>query len=462
MNFKKFGLVLAFIAFFTFLGILAKNYSDSLGVPNKPKNIILLIGDGMGPATIKSYRMYKDDPLTRQVETTFLDSLFVGSLRTDPLGPKVSTDLATQVNPHDLYGNITDSAASATAYATGKKALNAAISVTPSGEAIPTVLEKAKELGKSIGLVVTSQVNDATPSAFIAHNESRRNYDEIADQFIDNQYKGKPYIDVLLGGGTKFFVREDRNIPQEFAKLGYQYVDNKQAMQASDSDQLIGLFAPVGMSKMIDREDSSPSLSEMTEVALDKLSKNDNGFFLMVEGSQIDWAAHRNDIVGVMSEMQDFEDSIKLAVDFAKEHSDTLVIITSDHPTGGLSVGGHYNKKTKYKWNVDALRAYTKTADGILKQAEITGDLLGAYQNATNLPISKLQKEALRKADTQNTLLCNQLITDIINQQSLTGWTTHGHTGEDVYLFAYGPYSDKLRGSWENTKIGQFIFSLLE
>ncbi|MYL61245.1 alkaline phosphatase, partial [Virgibacillus halodenitrificans] len=198
--------------------------------------------------------------------------------------------------------------------------------------------------GKSTGLVATSQINHATPAAFGAHDESRRNYNEIADDYFDEMINGEHKVDIMLGGGTDYFDREDRDLIEEFEEDGYNYVDDREEMLENENDKLLGLFAPVGLPKAIDREDS-PSLEEMTTTALEQLSKNKDGFFLMVEGSQIDWAGHANDSVSAMSEMEDFAKAFETVIEFAKKDKHTQVVLTADHSTGGFSIGrdGEYN-----------------------------------------------------------------------------------------------------------------------
>src|SRR5699024_851013 len=138
-----------------------------------------------------------------------------------------------------------------------------------------------------------------------------------------------PKIDVILGGGISYFEREDRNLAQEFQDAGYSYVTTKEELLNDENDQLLGLFAPVGLAYTLDRPEEQPSLADMTDAALNRLNKNKDGFFLMVEGSQIDWAGHDNDIVGAMGEMEDFEQAFERVIEFAEQDGQTLVITTA-------------------------------------------------------------------------------------------------------------------------------------
>ena len=296
----------------------------------KIKNIIFLIGDGMGTAYTSAYRYMKDDPSTKIMEKTVFDPYLVG---------------AQMTYPDDDTQNVTDSASAATAMSAGVKTYNAAIAVDNDHTEVKTVLEQAKENGKSTGLVATSEITHATPAAFGAHDISRKNMDAIADDYYDELINGEHKVDVLLGGGKSNFVRDDRDLTREFEQAGFSYVTDRSALLKDTNKQILGLFADGGMDKLIDRTSETPSLAEMTTTAIDRLSSNENGFFLMVEGSQIDWAGHDNDIVGAMSEMEDFAAAFEAAIDFAKEDGETLVVATADHSTGGLTLGkdGEYN-----------------------------------------------------------------------------------------------------------------------
>lgn len=408
----------------------------------KVKNVIFLIGDGMGPAFNTMYRYLKDDPSTPMMESTAFDPYLVGMQKT---------------YPHDHEENITDSASAATSMAAGVKTYNGAIAVDTKKQDVKTILEHAKEQGKATGLVATSQVNHATPAAFGAHDESRQNYNDIADDYYDDLVNGEHKVDVILGGGTNYFEREDRNLVKEFKKDGYSYVTNRQQLLEDDNDQVLGLFAPVGLDKMIDRTEETPSLVEMTNAALDRLSNDKDGFFLMVEGSQIDWAGHDNDVVGSMSEMEDFEKAFKAAIEFAKKDKHTLVVTTADHSTGGLTIGAN----GPYVWNPEIIKATSKTPD-FMAQAIAGGqaveEVLSEY---INLDLTSEEIQSVKAAVEGGTTVIDNAIEAIINDRTGTGWTTGGHTGVDVNIYAYGPSADKFSGSIENTETGEKLFEVL-
>ena len=259
------------------------------------KNVIFLIGDGMGVSYTSAYR-YLQDGAGKFADRTAFDQYLVGQQMT---------------YPEDSEENVTDSAAAATAMSAGIKTYNNAIAVDNDKQKVKTVLEAAKEQGKSTGLVATSEITHATPASFGSHDETRKNMNGIAEDYFDELINGEHKVDVLLGGGKDLFDREDRNLVEEFQKDGFSYVTNKEDMMKDKSGQVLGLFSDRGMPKMIDRSEDIPSLEEMTNSAIERLNKDKDGFFLMVEGSQIDWAGHDNDIVGAMSEMEDFEKAFR-------------------------------------------------------------------------------------------------------------------------------------------------------
>lgn len=410
----------------------------------KVKNVIFLIGDGMGTSYTSAYRYMKDNGDSKFTNGTAYDPYLIGQQMT---------------YPEDPDQNITDSASAATAMSAGIKTYNNAIAVDNDESEVKTVLEVAKEKGKATGLVATSEITHATPASFGAHDISRKNMNAIADDYYDELIDGEHKVDVLLGGGTSLFERADRNLTEEFEKDGYSYVTDREALLSNDDEQVLGLFAPGGLPKMIDREESVPSLADMTTSAIDRLNKDKDGFFLMVEGSQVDWAGHDNDIVGAMSEMQDFEAAFAAAIEFAKKDKNTLVIATADHSTGGFSIGsdGIYN------WFGEPIKAAKRTPDFMAQQIVDGAGVEETLSEFIDLELTSEEIGAVKKAaETKKLRQIDDAIEEIFNERSHTGWTTGGHTGEDVPVYAFGPSSDKLAGNIENTEMAKVVFDLLK
>ena len=351
---------------------------------------------------------------------------------------------------------FTDSASSATAYATGQDTLVGQLSVSPSGKTMSTILEDAKVHGKSTGLVATSSITHASPAAFGSHVQSRNNASEIANQYFDNQLNGKPIIYVLFGGGLDYLQRADRNLVAEFEQAGYQVALNRASLLELQSEQQLGLFAANGMPKAWDRPDTMPSLAEMTQVALKALDKNPQGFFLMVEGSQIDWAAHDSSVVGVVSEMEDFIAAIDQVLDFARQDRDTLVVIVADHETGGMSLG----RDGIYRWNPEPIRGTQATPIG-MAQRFLAGEESLSVIAAAKLPFELTDSEIdlLDSADRDEYAALSAL-TAIFNDRTFTGWSSTGHTGVDVPLYVFGPGSEHFHGVMQNEILGRTLWEV--
>jgi alkaline phosphatase len=408
------------------------------------KNVIFLIGDGMGISYTTAHRYLKDDPATKTMERTTFDKYLVGTQMT---------------YPEDPAQNVTDSAAAATAMSAGVKTYNAAIGVDNDHSEVKTVLEAAKEKGKATGLVATSEITHATPASFGAHDISRKNMNAIADDYYDEMINGKHKVDVMLGGGTSNFVRPDRNLTEEFKKDGFSYVTNREQMLKDTNGQVLGLFAPGGLPKMIDRDEATPSLEDMTSSAIQRLQKDKDGFFLMIEGSQVDWAGHDNDIVSAMSEMEDFERAYKAAIEFAKKDGHTLVVATADHSTGGYSIGADNN----YNWFGAPIKTAKRTPDFMAAEIGKGADVETTLKKYIDLELTQEEIQSVKKAaETKKVTEIDNAIEKIFDTRSHTGWTTGGHTGEDVPVFAYGPGKERFAGQIDNTDMAKGIFNILK
>lgn len=287
--------------------ITAQSNVDYYG--EKPKNIILLIGDGMGLSQVSAGLYYGDKKFNFDRFNT------IGLMKTSS-----ASDL------------ITDSAAGATSFASGIKTYNGAIGVTTDTIAVPTIVEQVSKRGKATGIISTSSVVHATPASFYAHVKQRRMYEEIAS------YVPKSDLDFIAGGGRQFFYKrkDKRDLYQELENNGFDVITDKLPSALSNKKQAI-LLAEDGMPKMI--ENRGEFLPKATLLALEKFSKERKGFFLVIEGSQIDWGGHDNDAEYLIGEQLDFDKTVGIALDFAQRNKETLVIVTADHETGGFTLG---------------------------------------------------------------------------------------------------------------------------
>lgn len=412
----------------------------SVNASDAPKNIIMVVGDGMGPAFTTAYRLYADNKETSEVEPTIFDRHLVGMASTHPALES---------------GYVTDSAAGATALSSGTKSYNGAIAVDVNKKPVPTVLQWAKQKGMKTGVAVTSQINHATPASFTTHNESRHNYDAIADSYFDDRINGKFVLDVMLGGGWKYFIREDRDLTQAFQSAGYQYIDSYEGLKTViPGRSLLGLFGEVGLPWAL--EDDNPNrLKSLTQTAIKQL-ENDKGFFLLVEASQVDWAGHSNDIAAAMAEMEDLAVTLNYLEQYVQSHPDTLVVVTADHSTGGLSLaaGG------EYRWSPEVfkdLKVATSTMTQQLLEKQITVDGLDAL---LGFELSDEEKQVISGTEKELRAVY-KVINSVIDKRSNTGWTTSGHTAVDVPVYAFGKGKELFYGYQDNTAIPKKLFTLM-
>lgn len=281
---------------------------------DRPRNIILLIGDGMGIGQLTAMKTH------------------LGRIALDdfPVGGMVLTQ--------SLDNFVTESAAGGTALSTGERTASRRVAMRPDDTPIPRLFETARDNGKAVGVVVTSSITHATPAAFLALAADRAKEFDIAVGIRE----ATP--EVLIGGGTRFFLpisgggdREDgRNLVREMRDEGYAVLTDS-AMQPPASGRLLWLLGEEGLPPASKRTFTQRAL---VGTALGLLARHEDGFVLMVEGSQIDWAAHDNDFDALLAELRDFDGAIAAALDFARKDGTTLVVVTADHETGGLSLTG--------------------------------------------------------------------------------------------------------------------------
>ncbi len=304
-----------FLALMILLGLGFKRM-DNNETEKSPKNIILMIGDGMGLA-----QMYAG--MTANHGHLYLDRFpIIGLSKT-----------------YSASDFITDSGAGATALAAGKKTYDHAIAVGPDSLPVKTILEYAEEHGLSTGLIATSAITHATPACFIAHEVNREMYEEIASDFL------KTDIDVFIGGGRDNFNhrKDSLNLIDSLVSKGYRIANDTNELKACGDGKIAGLLADFHLPYMSEGRGNMLPLS--TEIALKNLSKNPKGFFIMIEGSQIDWACHDTSANDLVLEMLDFNNAIGKALEFALKDKNTLVIVIADHETGGVSItGGNMDK----------------------------------------------------------------------------------------------------------------------
>jgi len=424
------------------------------------KNVIVLVPDGCSQSVQTLSRWYSGKPLQ-------VDEMIAGT---------VSTYSADSV--------ITDSSSAATAFATGYKTTNGFISVGPAGNSVlstleppseelqycplATVLEGSRFEGKATGLVATVRVSHATPAAFASHVDNRDNENEIMEQMVYGD------IDVVFGGGSRHLLplaeggkrTDGENLTTVLLERDYQLVDSRDEMLALESGKTWGLFSSTHMASAINRPylaPDQPTLVEMTGKAIELLSQDKDGFFLMVEGSQIDGANHANDPIYAVTGFLAFDEAVKVAVDFAEKDGHTLVLVFPDHNTGGMTIGSYSDpeyESTTVEDVIGPLKGMKLNSIGVASKIgnDLSSDNIKAQLktwwdiDATDDDVT----EILELYDNGNGIELYYAISEVISRNhTVIGWTTHGHTGEDVPLWAYGPGHPT--GYIDNTEIAGCI-----
>ena len=453
---KKTNLILLFVLFATI------TFAQAV----KPvKNVILMIPDGTSIGVYSAARWYK-------IYNNMGDALHV-----DPY-------ITGTVSTFSSNAPIGDSAPTTSCYMTGMPARSGNVSIYPvhdpdndlypvdstmAYQPLATILEASKiEKNKATGLVVTCEFPHATPADCAAHHYNRGNYNALAPQMA---YQN---LDVMFGGGNRILTDD---IKQHFQNKGTTLIQNdRNAMLNYNSENPVwALFNDRALPYDLDRDpEITPSLSEMTEKAIEILSKNENGFFLMVEGSQVDWAAHGNDPVGIITEYLAFDEAVGKAIEFAKQDGETAVVILSDHGNSGFTIGKAeckgYDKLTIEELFGEVSK-YKLTAAGIEKKLiDVEPENMKAeFKKHTDIDLTDDELKSLLSSrnykegnymEIANSPNLTHNIVNIMNSKMCFGFTTGGHTGEEVLLAAYHPVGDVPKGHLKNTEINDYLFKV--
>lgn len=298
--------------------LLALVLASSLTAADKPKNVILLVGDGLGVAHVSAISLMREG------------NSRIGEMPVTGLVMTMSADR-----------DVTDSAAGASAFATGKRINYEAVSVDAEGRPLTTVLELAEKRGRATGVITTSYFFDATPAAFVVHNVHRKRYREIVPAMFEGD------VDLIVGSAEEY-GEDGVQVSSGFArKNGYTVATTLDGLRSATSSKVLGLF-PQGYRA---RDFSEASLPDLTRIALDRLAQDPDGFFLMVEHEGIDGGSHENDQDVLRPSLVSFDDAVGIALDFAKRDGNTLVLVAGDHETGGLRISDGRSGKFRLEWS---------------------------------------------------------------------------------------------------------------
>ena len=434
-----------------------------VGFAKSPKYVFYFIGDGMGPSHILG------------------TELFMGEM-SGVIGRPHKLNLSGL--PHSAFvttfsasNGETDSAASGTALATGEKTYNGAIGYAPDGSNLYSVAYAAQQAGYAVGVSTTVCINHATPGAFYAHQNSRNNYSQIADEMLTAGY------DFYAGGDPANISDNHREtLYKKAMEQGYSiargFEDYKEKRDNAERMMLFQKKVATEIPYTIDRSSDDLTLAQITEAGIEFLKeKSKKGFFFMVEGGKIDYASHSNDAATMMQEVLDFDRAIAVALDFYKKHSkETLIIITADHETGGLVLGN----RPDYTLNLKALSGQKVSADkmkeiikeeadkkalgwdeakellkenfGLWKESEVRTE---AENNLKQLFTDAMNCSGDKRSDLLNTLV--NLARTVVARSAALSWASGNHSGTFVPLFAIGSGAKEFKGIIDNTDIPKMI-----
>ncbi|THB81336.1 MAG: alkaline phosphatase [Desulfobacteraceae bacterium] len=449
----------------------------------QPKYVFYLIGDGLGASQRQFSEFFIREKQQNPAQELLMNTFEVAGINT--------TYAANTL--------ITDSAAAGTALASGIKTNKGVIGMTPDGKKVKTLIEAAEAKGMATGIITTTRLTHATPAAFAAHNMSRNNENEIAEDFVTSD------VDFFAGGGIRHFIpqarkiengdavgktikskrKDDKDLVADFEAKGYQTfigMPGAKGFVSQDFSKLDKVFAAFTYTHLpyeierINKYNDVPSLAKMTRAGIEVLKKDNDGFFLMVEAGRIDHAAHANDPTGVIYDTIAFDQAIKEAYEFYKQHpEETLIIVVGDHETGGMGLG---MDSMGYKLDLKSLMATRISVEDTLSygSGQYKGDKEGylsllseefGLANLSNAEAARLQK-AMADADAGKTMGYYKVnpaaltAAHILSERANINWTTTIHTATMIPMSATGVSAQRFSGFKDNTEIAQTMAELLQ
>ena len=434
---------------------------DTLKKNKKAKNIIVVVSDGMSIGTLNMADLY----LSRK---TGVGSHWLQLYKDN----RINRGLMDMASASSM---VTDSAAASSSWGGGVRIPNGGLNISANGEEHLPIWQKFKMAGKMAGCVTTVPITHATPAGFCVNSKSRNSQAEIAEKYLNLGF------DIMMGGGEKYFSSEYRkdkkDMFQEFTNGGYQVVKTRNEMLSADNNKpILGVFNTDGLPYTIDRNNNKeltekvPTLGEMTQKAIDRMKDHPEGFVLQVEAGKVDWAAHGNDITGLLYDQFAHDEAIKVAIDFAEKDNDTLVIITTDH--GNANPGLIYGKKAND--NFDSLQNYKHTNDWVLngfgKETSIS-QIKERINYANNFGVTDEEAKSILSYYTDiksedgvynSRHLPFQVLAEIQKQHNSVGWISMQHSADYVELAMFGPGSELLTPFIKNTDLHYLMLEAAE
>ena len=438
--------------------IIAENESRH----RKAKNIIFLVSDGMSSGTLNMADMY--------LKRKFGNPSNWMQLYSDN---RLTRGLMETASANSI---VTDSSAASSSWGCGVRVNNGSLNIDPLGEPHLPIWQKFKRAGKMAGCVTTVPITHATPAGFCVNSKSRNSQADIASQYLDLNF------DIMMGGGSQYFSAENRkdkiDMFAAFASKGYNVVKTRNEMMLVDTSKpILGVFAEDALPYYIDRNNDAkviekiPSLAEMTTKAIDKMKDNPKGFVLQVESGKVDWAAHANDIGGLIHDQIEFDQAIRVAIDFAEKDKNTLVIITTDH--GNANPGVIYGKYANL--NFDSIQDYTKTNEVILNEIQrkstveqVREIVASGNKETVSVEDAKIILDYYDGLHKDEGGLYNykrlpyRAFAEMQQKRNSVGWISMDHSADYVELAMFGPGSNLHKPFVKNTDLHYLMLEAAE
>ncbi|MCH8979185.1 MAG: alkaline phosphatase [Armatimonadetes bacterium] len=446
-------------------GLLAAACGGTTKDPNaqkkEAKNIIFCVSDGMAisvPTMVDQFSQLRD------AKPSYWAALMNEPYATNGLQ-----------STRSLSSVVTDSAAASAAWGSGRHIWNTQLNIFPDGTELRSITNVVMAQGMRTGLVTTTTITHATPAGFAVSSESRNDQAGIAAKYIESG------VDVLMGGGDPFFNPEDRSdgrdLYADFAKKGFAVVKKRDALIGLRSNQILGVFNGSHLPYTVDRDNDPeiearvPTLAEMSEVAIRNLDGTADGFLLQIEGGRVDHGAHGVDLAAMFFDQIAFEDAVKVAVDFALEDRETLVIITSDHACGGPALNGAgsgYFESTAGLLTLQGMKA----SYGVMLQKA------GSNPNASQVQDVVEELQGIKLSGDEAKAVVDSMggdyplgisefhrtvaatLASVLGNHSKVNWTCQNHTADHVLVTAVGPGSEQVGGLTENTQFFDMMLAM--
>lgn len=432
-------------------------------VTDDVKGVVFMVSDGMSSGVLTMAENFSNIVYGK------------GSAWWKLIGNPESTSGLMETSSADSY--VTDSAAAASAWGGGVKINNGIINVRPDGTESTPIMRHLKQLGHRTGLVSTSTITHATPAGFAAVSWNRND-----EHLIATQYAG--IVDVILGGGMKFFDKNQRDDSRDvlalYEKSGYQLIRDRDALLGSESEQILGLFSDDHIPYEVDRHNSepltklTPSLAEMTEVAMKRMLGGNEKFLLQIEAARVDHAAHANDIAGLLWDQLAFDDALAKVMEMTAGRDDILVIVTSDHGNANPGLNGTGPKYANSNEAFNKIIPIKASHESLIREwgtskENTSQDLAALIHEKIGFSLTTKETEALYASLTEggarqwSKQLNNPhgILGQIVGNHTGIGWTGTSHTSDPTMISAIGPQAERFSGIVPNQEVHRHFLELL-